>query len=203
MSQVKKRSPLWYELPLLFAIVGGVIAYFKIKKDDPKKARNCIYLGIIFSVGFGFMIGLPLIFGTDNPFFVVSSGSMVPVLQVFDVMIVNANEPFEDVQIGDIIVFKRPTGQDRIIVARVDAIIDEEPLTLRTKGDANPASIPGTDFPITEEEYIGTLTYVIPQFGYFTRIIAPPIGYIITAIILGIPVVRHIQYRKEKHDLNE
>jgi len=37
-------------LPLIFAIFGGIIAYFKIKNDDPKKAKNCLILGIVLTV---------------------------------------------------------------------------------------------------------------------------------------------------------
>ena len=32
-------------------------------------------------------IGLQVIFGTANPFYVVSSGSMIPTLEVYDVII--------------------------------------------------------------------------------------------------------------------
>jgi len=142
-------------------------------------------------------VGLQLIFGTSNPFYVVSSGSMVPKLQVFDVLIVQGHDPFETVEVGDVIVFNRPSGHDRVIVHRVVSIIDDNPLTIRTKGDANPASIPGTDFPITEEEYIGKVQYVIPQIGYVTRILAPPINYIIIVIIIGIMVFK--QFTKKKH----
>ena len=142
-------------------------------------------------------IGLQLIFGTSNPFYVVSSGSMVPKLQVFDVLVVQGHDPFETVEVGDVIVFNRPSGHDRVIVHRVVSIIDDNPLTIRTKGDANPASIPGTDFPITEEEYIGKVQYVIPQVGYVTRILAPPINYIIIVIIIGIMVFK--QFTKKKH----
>ena len=35
---------------ILLTIFGGVIAYFVIKEDDPKKAKNCLYLGIILTV---------------------------------------------------------------------------------------------------------------------------------------------------------
>ncbi len=144
-------------------------------------------------------IGLQIIFGTQNPFFVVSSGSMVPELEVYDVLVVQGNTPFEEIKVGDIIVFDRPSGHDRVIVHRVAAIIDEDPFTLRTKGDANPASIPGTDFPITEEEYIGQVEYVIPQVGYITRILSPPINYIVIAIIVGIMIFKQIlKSKKEK-----
>jgi len=158
----------------------------------------------IIIVGVGVLIiwiGLQIVFGTQNPFFVVSSGSMVPELEVYDVLVVQGNTPFEEIKVGDIIVFDRPSGHDRVIVHRVIAIIDEDPLTLRTKGDANPASIPGTDFPITEEEYIGQVEYVIPQVGYITRILSPPINYIVIAIIVGIMIFKQILKSKKERVL--
>lgn len=147
-------------------------------------------------------VGLQAIFGTSNPFYVVSSGSMIPELQVFDVLVVQGHDPFDTVEIGDVIVFNRPSGHDRVIVHRVVSVIDDDPLTLRTKGDANPASIPGTDFPITEEEFIGKVQYVIPQVGYVTRILAPPINYIIIAIIIGIMVAKQFAKKKREKELS-
>ena len=142
-------------------------------------------------------LGLRVVFGTENPFYVVSSGSMVPELQVYDVLVVQGNEPFENVQNGDIIVFHRPAGHDRVIVHRVAEIIDDDPKTIRTKGDANPSSIPGTDFPITEDEYIGKVAYVVPQIGYITRILMPPVNYIIIAVIVGIMIFKQISKNKK------
>ena len=59
----KKRSAWWYLLPIFFSIIGGVIAYFVLKEDDPKLAKNCLILGIIITaVGFfvGFFMGLAM-----------------------------------------------------------------------------------------------------------------------------------------------
>jgi 4-hydroxybenzoate polyprenyltransferase len=59
MSEIKNRSGLWYLLPLIFGIIGGVIAWFVIKDDDPKKAKNCFYLGLvllIIEILFGFTL---------------------------------------------------------------------------------------------------------------------------------------------------
>ena len=147
-------------------------------------------------------VGLQVAFGTPNPFYVVASGSMVPDLQVYDVLIVQGHEPFEDIQVGDIIVFNRPSGHDRVIVHRVAAIIDDEPKTIRTKGDANPASIPGTDFPITKEEYIGKVAYTIPQIGYVTQLLKPPMNYIIIVIVIGIMVVKQMSKKKNEKELS-
>ena len=147
-------------------------------------------------------IGLQVAFGTQNPFYVVASGSMIPVLEVYDVLIVQGHEPFEDIQVGDIIVFNRPSDHDRVIVHRVASIMEEDPKTIRTKGDANPASIPGTDFPITEEEYIGKVAHIVPQVGYVTQLLKPPINYVIIAIVIGIMVVKQFVKKKNEKELS-
>ena len=146
-------------------------------------------------------IGLQLAFGTQNPFYVVASGSMIPELQVYDVLVVQGHVDFEDIQIGDIIVFDRPSGKDRVIVHRVVSITDDDPRTLRTKGDNNVASIPGTDFPITEKEYIGKVEYKIPQVGYVTQILKPPINYILIVIVIGFMIVKEMMKRKNVKEL--
>ncbi len=131
-------------------------------------------------------LGLRAAFATDNPFFVVSSGSMIPVLNVYDVLIVKDGSTFNAVQVGDIIVFNRPSDHERVIVHRVVDIKESSERTLTTKGDANPASIPGTDYPITQQDYIGKVVYVIPKIGYVTKVINPPVNYIIIAVILAL-----------------
>lgn len=152
---------------------------------------------IIVVIGIAIIwIGLRVAFGTENPFYVVSSGSMIPNLNIFDVIIVQGHVSFDHLKIGDIIVFNRPDGHDKVIVHRVAEILNKDPLVIRTKGDANPGSIPGTDFPITKGDYIGKVVYVIPQIGYVTRILTPPINYIIIAVIVGIMLVK--QFGKPK-----
>ena len=167
-------------------------------------AKRTIPKGVIkdiIIVGVGVLviwIGLQAAFGTQNPFYVVASGSMIPELEVYDVLIVQGHEPFEDIEKGDVIVFNRPSDHDRVIVHRVVSVIDDDPKTLRTKGDANPASIPGTDFPITEEEYIGKVVYTLPQVGYVTQLLKPPINYVIIAIVIGVMIVKQITKKKPK-----
>ena len=170
------------------------------KRSIPKGVVKDI---IIVAVGvLVIWIGLQVAFGTQNPFYVVASGSMIPVLEVYDVLIVSGHEPFEDIEIGDIIVFNRPSDHDRVIVHRVASIMEEDPKTIRTKGDANPASIPGTDFPITEEEYIGKVAHIVPQVGYVTQLLKPPINYVIIAIVIGIMVVKQFVKKKNEKELS-
>ncbi len=145
-----------------------------------------------------FWLGLWAYFGTENPFYVVASGSMIPELQVYDLVIIQAHIALEDIQIGDIIVFDRPTGHDRVIVHRVVSITDDEPRTLQTKGDNNNASIPGTDFPITDKEYRGKVVYQVPQIGYVTQILKPPVNYILIVIVIGFMIFREFYNRDKK-----
>ena len=53
----RPRSNAWFLLPIFLGIVGGVIAFFVLRHDDPQKARNCLYLGIVLAaVGIGLNI---------------------------------------------------------------------------------------------------------------------------------------------------
>ena len=143
-------------------------------------------------------IGLTAYFGAQNPFYVVSSGSMYPELAMYDIIVISGHASFEDVKIGDIIVFDRPEDHDKVIVHRVVAVVNDDPKTLRTKGDNNQRSIVGTDYPITKEEYIGTVVYILPQVGFITKILQPPINYIIIAVIIGIMIIKQISKSKKK-----
>jgi len=182
--------------------------------------KNIVRDIIIVAVGVAVIwIGLQVYFGVEpfsSPFYVVSSGSMYPELKIYDIIVITGNQPFEDVKVnspplleggdgivldGDIIVFDRPKDHNKVIVHRVVAVVDDDPKTLRTKGDNNQASIPGTDFPITEKEYTGTVVYVVPQVGYITKILQPPINYIIIVVIVGIMVVKQILKNKNKKEL--
>lgn len=162
-----------------------------MKKSSKKLVRNVM----IIAAGIGMMfIGSEIIFGTANPFYVVSSGSMMPAINVYDVIVVKENIPFDHIKVGDVIAFKSPTTNE-IIVHRVAQILDQNPLEIRTKGDANQNSIPGIDLPITRSNYLGTVTYVIPQIGHLTWMLIPPMNYLVLAITMGIMTVRQVSKR--------
>ena len=50
MDHEKTRSNWWYLLPILVGLIGGVIAYWVLRHDDPKKAKICLYVGIALAV---------------------------------------------------------------------------------------------------------------------------------------------------------
>jgi len=147
-------------------------------KNIFKMKKNTIYslIGIVIIVGGG-LLSIYTFFGSFNPFYVVVSGSMVPAPEATT----------ED-------------GKPKVIVHRISEIgtfLGKEVVT--TKGDANPYSIPGIDFPLFMENYVGKVVYVIPKIGTISMILTPPINYIIMAIIIGL-LIYSIRPRKVEHE---
>ena len=153
-----------------------------------KEIRYAIIIAVSITI---ILLGIWFAFGELNPFYVVASGSMIPNLDINDFVIVSHNVPFNSLKIGDIIVFKSygtdDSGQHETIVHRVAEIVTDSSngqKVIRTKGDANPDSIPGVDYPIVQPLYIGKVVYVIPQLGVVTGILHPPINYILIGVVL-------------------
>ncbi|TLY04932.1 MAG: signal peptidase I [Thaumarchaeota archaeon] len=166
----------------------------EILGDDMKKinaGKNHNLKGIlILALGVAVIfLGFKAAFGTGSPFYVVSSGSMTPTLNINDIILVQGNIPFDRIKIGDVIAFVNPNDHGELIVHRVAQILNQNPLEIRTKGDANAGSIAGIDLPITKDDYIGKVAYVIPQIGYLAKIFFPPLNYVVIASIMGIIVL--------------
>ena len=92
----------------------------------------------------------------------IGSGSMTPNILKGDVVIIEKCEGyFEDVEIGDVIAFKK---DGRIIVHRlINKVKTEYGYYFYTKGDANNEP---DNFQITEEMVIGEVNLKIPYIGY-------------------------------------
>jgi signal peptidase I len=106
-----------------------------------------------------------------NSTYILIGNSMYPDIRSNDGVVVDSHFPFNNLSVGDIIVFNSydtiNTGQHIVIIHRVVQIIDDGrgDRIIRTKGDANPDSIPGMDYPVFQQNYIGKVVSVIPQLG--------------------------------------
>ena len=166
----------------------------KEKKYSIIKDIAIIVIGVVL-----IWFAVKVVFNVDNPFYVVSSGSMMPVLNVGDILIVKDGNTFDSLKIGDIIVFNRPQGGDRVIVHRIIEISDRfGEKVIVTKGDANDGIIPGTDFPIREKDYIGTVAYTVPKVGLVLKYLNPPVNYVIIAGIIGILIYTNMKKKNEE-----
>lgn len=64
MYEERTRSSWWYLLPIFIGVLGGIIAYFAIRRDDPRKAKKCLYLGLALTA---LQLMLNLIIGLSVP----------------------------------------------------------------------------------------------------------------------------------------
>jgi signal peptidase len=168
----------------------------KDKKYSIIKDIAIIVIGVVL-----IWFAVKVVFNVDNPFYVVSSGSMIPVLNVGDILIVKDGNTFNSLKVGDIIVFNRPQGGDRVIVHRIIEISDRfGEKVIVTKGDANDGIIPGTDFPIREKDYIGTVAYTVPKVGLILKYLNPPVNYIIIVGIIGILIYTNMKKKNPDQD---
>jgi len=55
----KKRSLLWYVLPVFFQVIGGLVVYYKLRKSDATTARNSLFVRIALSVVTTVVVAFP------------------------------------------------------------------------------------------------------------------------------------------------
>lgn len=139
---------------------------------------------------------LSITISMNNPFYVVHSGSMLPTLKPDDIVVVFAIS-FEDLEIGDIIVFNKSIdglGYTAFIHRIIEISDKDGQRVLKTKGDYSKDSLVGLDYPITENDYVGKMLFSLPYVGLFAKALNPPINYVVIAIILT--SVFLLKYRK-------
>ena len=157
-----------------------------------------------------------LIFEKNHELYIVTSNSMVPTLNPGDAVVISHDDidhsAFAQLKKGDIIIFEvsshtsESEDGNRTIVHRIKEIdIDSEGKRIvSTKGDANPSSIQGVDYHITEDSYIGKVIHVGPYLGLFlmymnllVQIVAQPIFYFVIGTVIVIAFL--LEYKKKKH----
>ena len=116
-----------------------------VAKDRLRRVKPTLKLitviVILISVVYVSWLSARYFLATDYPLVYVASNSMYPTLRVGDLLFVKGVKP-EDIRVGDVGIFIKPTGTGERIVHRVVSIkrVDGKVL-ITTKGDNNPSSI--------------------------------------------------------------
>jgi signal peptidase len=176
-----------------------------------RNVRNLVFILAPITI-VGLSIAVIFALGFPPKFYVVVSESMIPTLRTGDAILISSDDAtcstFNCLKVGDIIVFEpnsrsKDSQPGEIIVHRVQAIgLDaDNQRVLRTKGDANPNSIETVDYPITENQYVGKVIYVIPYLGvilmYFdllARVFIQPVLYLVIGAVVA--TVLLLEYQK-------
>ncbi len=137
-----KRPMLVINLPRIAFFILFIFAFYLVlaflRRESLKTEFKELIKSLVFALALYFVLSsfLSLTFNSDTPIVAVASDSMVPTLNRGDVLFVRGEE---NINVGDIIVYRSPVGNIPII-HRVIKVIDKE--TYITKGDANPTSDP-------------------------------------------------------------
>lgn len=180
--------------------------------------KTGIMLALVLIAFFGFWFGLRFALATEYPMLAVASGSMIPTLNVGDLILVHGVPNASEIRVapqpdGDIIVFHtyladlgsgqpgpnlQPGREPELIVHRAinrtlkwDNYVGKYVWYFTTKGDANTPEDrwPGTNFDGVPEYYVvGKVVSTVPWIGNVPLFIRTPTG-IITVVALIIIVM--------------
>jgi len=133
---------------------------------------------LVVSISYGGWAALRFTLATEHPVLVVVSGSMVPTLNVGDIILIKGT-PVEKTDVGTIIVFHSPREYDTLVVHRVvQKINGSETVYFKTKGDFNRYT---DDWTVPEDYVVGTFSARIPYIGIVVMRLREPAG---TALIV-------------------
>jgi len=79
-------------------------------------ARVVILIGLVFLVTYGGMAVARIVMNTESPIMVVPSTSMVPTLNVGDIVVVKGVDP-STITVGTIIIFRSPQARSTSYIA--------------------------------------------------------------------------------------
>lgn len=150
-------------------------------------ARVAILVGFVFLVTYGGMAVARTVMSTESPIMVVPSTSMVPTLNVGDIVIVKGVDP-NTITVGTIIIFRSPAGSIDIIHRVVGIVKEGGTLYFQTKGDHNPGPDPWSPG-VPQENVKGVLVTRIPYIGYVTLTLQGPLGIILIVFLIFLMVI--------------
>lgn len=141
---------------------------------------------VFFTVGSKFSPdGLPKI--GKYQLMVVLSGSMSPVFEAGDVIIVSGKKDPDQYKKGDIITFKDPQDPKKIVTHRIiEAVKKGKLVSYRTKGDAN--KVPDL-VPVPSGNVLGQQKLGIPYFGRLVEFAKTKQGLIWLIIVPGFFII--------------
>lgn len=164
----------------------------RVLRKNPT-ARVVLLIVLLFVATYGGVEVLRLALHTDSPLMVVSSGSMIPTLNVGDIIIVQGVDP-QVVKVGTIIIFHSPYEWDMPIVHRVIRVLnDGGQLSFETKGDNNGVQ---DGWKVPASNLIGVYVMKIPYLGLISLELRGPLG--VTLIILLVALIIAVEYNESR-----
>ncbi len=152
----------------------------KLKWNQRSEITKTVFIiGLIIGGTLGGYGLFTLAMGTSNPLVVVESESMVPTLNVGDLLVLQA-QPESQIVVGNIIVFNT-NYHDKPIVHRIIEIQNVTgELHYITQGDNNNDPDPGYR---VYSDIIGVVVLAVPYIGHVTLFLHQPYGFAIVLVL--------------------
>jgi signal peptidase len=152
---------------------------------------------IIIGATLGAFGAFTVAMGTSSPLVVVESESMIPNLNVGDLLVLQAQAP-EDIIVGTIIVYNADWHTKPIVHRVVEVQLVGSEYHYYTKGDNNTKKDPGYRL---YEDIVGVVVFVIPYIGYVTLFLHEPYGIAIVIILFAaLLILPEFLFKENKDD---
>ena len=150
-----------------------------------RKALTYVLVVVVIVAGAQLVVGSAL---GSSPIYVVVSKSMVPTLQVGD-LVITERVPFSSIHVGQVIIYVQPTAEGTCPnpegLTIVHRVVNVTSSGLTTQGDdrvSNPHPDPWS--PIPAECVKGVVVLAVPYLGLVSMVVAYPWNYALVALIL-------------------
>jgi signal peptidase len=152
-----------------------------IKRNEV--AKLVLLAVLVVSASYGGWAALRFVWATEYPVLVVVSGSMVPTLNIGDIIFIKGM-PAEKIEVGTIVVFHSPREYETLVVHRVVERLNRDgTVYFRTKGDFNRYV---DDWAVPKEYVVGVFSARVPYVGIIVMRLREPAG---TTLIITLIVV--------------
>ena len=150
----------------------------KEKADQSFNGTLFVFCAVAVIVALGYVSGIRLCS--------VLSGSMEPNLPTWSLCVVNTKVPYDDIQLGDIVIYNRVSDNLRII----HRVIEILPEGMVTKGDANPVS---DGLSVTRDNLYAKYLFHVPHVGYLAQLVTYPLARLAIFACLALLVISDIR----------
>ena len=175
---------------------GAISETVRVIRTNPV-ARVVVLIVVLFGITLGSVGALRIVLHTDSPLMVVSSGSMIPTLNVGDIIVVRGTDP-STVTVGTIIIFHSPYDYSTPIVHRVIAVDDQGGQEFfQTKGDNNAVA---DGWRVPTANLIGVYVAKIPYVGLLSLRLRGPLGWILIALLVMLIIAMEYDESKKTRD---
>lgn len=149
-----------------------------MRKAIKKHRTICIVAGVCIVILVSlFLSGLRLC--------VIQSGSMEPTIPTYSVCLVTTQVDYDDLSVGDIVVYTRPSDGQQI----VHRIVDVTDTGAATRGDANQTD---DGISVTPDNLYARYIAHIPCGGRVINAIRTPTGCAVIAVLVAVLIIWNI-----------